>query len=105
METKLFTKNDNSFICEHCGKEVQPLKYTSRNHCPYCIRSIHVDDIPGDRANECQGIMNPIDVEYTQNKGFVITFKCSKCGEVKKNKMATDDDYDEILNIASHRLQ
>ena len=24
-EQKLFTKNDNSFICKNCGLEVQPL--------------------------------------------------------------------------------
>ena len=39
METKRFSKNDSGFICEHCGREVPPLGYTSRNHCPYCLWS------------------------------------------------------------------
>ena len=50
MEQKRFTKNDNGFICAHCGKEVEPLGYTSRNHCPFCLWSLHVDINPGDRA-------------------------------------------------------
>ena len=50
---KLFTKNDNSFVCENCNMIVSPLKYTSRDHCPYCLYSKHVDINPGDRLNKC----------------------------------------------------
>lgn len=39
-------KNDQNFICENCGKEVKKLKYTSRDHCPYCLYSKHVDNTP-----------------------------------------------------------
>ncbi|MBQ9791285.1 MAG: RNHCP domain-containing protein [Clostridia bacterium] len=92
-------KNDNGFICKNCGKDVPPLKYTSRNHCPYCLHSIHIDNIPGDRANTCLGIMEPIDVEPSSKKGYIITFRCKKCKEVKRNKMADDDDYDKLLSI------
>ena len=60
MEQKLFTKNDNGFICANCGFEVKPLGYTSRNHCPKCLCSLHVDVNPGDRACECHGIMRPV---------------------------------------------
>ena len=92
-------KNDTGFICQNCGKEVQPLKYTSRNHCPYCLHSIHIDNVPGDRANTCLGIMEPIDVEPSNKKGYIITFRCKKCKEVKRNKMADDDDYDTLLKL------
>ena len=54
---KLFSKNDDSFTCEHCKKEVKPLNYTSRDHCPYCLYSKHVDINPGDRSNECKGLL------------------------------------------------
>ena len=30
-----FTKIDEEFICENCGKHVPKLGYTCRNHCPY----------------------------------------------------------------------
>ena len=95
-------KNDNSFICVNCGKEVAPLGYTSRNHCPHCIHSLHVDVIPGDRKNECRGILEPIAVEDNSKKGYIITFKCKKCGFVGRNKSATDDDFSVLLEIAKN---
>lgn len=93
-------KNDNSFICVNCGKQVEKLNYTSRNHCPHCLHSLHVDIVPGDRANECKGILKPIAIEDNAKKGYVIVHKCSKCGEIKRNKSAEDDNFDEILKIA-----
>ena len=88
MEEKLFKKNDNSFICEHCGKEVLPLGYSSRDHCPFCLWSKHLDVNPGDRANECKGAMEPIRVEPDPKKGFVILHRCTKCGEIHRNRAA-----------------
>ena len=92
-----FKKLDSGFICTNCGKEVPPLKYTSRNHCPYCLCSIHVDIDPGDRANTCKGLLIPTAIEYNSKKGYIIVHKCKICGEIKKNKSA--EDYDLILNI------
>ena len=63
MEVKRFTKNDGGFICANCGAEVVPLRYTSRNHCPRCLCSLHLDVNPGDRAADCGGIMDPITAE------------------------------------------
>lgn len=97
---KNFTKNDNSFICENCGREVPPLGYTSRNHCPHCLCSIHVDVMPGDRQNTCKGLQMPIAVENNPKKGYVIVYKCSKCGAITRNKSASDDDFEKILEIA-----
>ena len=90
MEDKLFKKNDNSFVCEHCGKEVLPLGYSSRDHCPFCLWSKHLDVNPGDRANECQGLMEPIRVEPDPKKGYVIIYKCTKCGELHRNRAANE---------------
>ena len=42
----LFTEIDESFICENCGKKVEKLGYSCRNHCPYCLHSKHVDINP-----------------------------------------------------------
>ena len=63
MENKKFKMIDESFICEVCKKEVKPLGYTARDHCPYCLSSLHVDINPGDRKNECKGLLKPIGVE------------------------------------------
>ena len=88
METKRFTKNDSGFVCGHCGKEVEPLGYTSRNHCPYCLWSRHLDVLPGDRASECMGLMEPLFAEPDPKKGYVITHRCKECGELRRNKAA-----------------
>ena len=88
MEQKRFTKNDDSFICKNCGFEVKPLGYSSRNHCPKCLCSLHVDINPGDRANTCGGILRPIRVEPDPKKGYIIIHKCDKCGEEGNNKAA-----------------
>ena len=101
MKMKAFTKNDDSFVCVNCGKHVSPLKYTSRDHCPYCLMSIHVDINPGDRLNSCKGVMIPIDLEYKQSKGFVIVYKCKKCNEVHKNKVAEDDNKEMLLKVSN----
>ncbi|MBE6672878.1 MAG: RNHCP domain-containing protein [Ruminococcaceae bacterium] len=88
METKRFTKNDAGFTCLNCGKEVLPLGYTSRNHCPFCLCSLHVDELPGDRANLCRGIMDAVKAEPDPKKGYVILHRCRKCGQICRNKAA-----------------
>ncbi|MBQ0125759.1 MAG: RNHCP domain-containing protein [Clostridiales bacterium] len=99
MEQKLFKKNDSGFICKNCGYDVPPLRYTSRNHCPKCLCSLHLDINPGDRQNECQGIMDAVFAETDAKRGFVITHKCRKCGELHRNKAADDDDISLIIKL------
>ena len=101
--SKRFTEIDEEFICENCGKEVQKLGYSSRNHCPYCLHSKHVDINPGDRLEECEGILEPISVELDSKKGYVIIFRCKKCGKIRKNKAAKDDNMDLIIKLTSEQ--
>ena len=96
MENKRFTKNDNGFTCQNCGFSVLPLGRTSRNHCPKCLCSIHIDIMPGDRACKCHGIMKPISVQPDAKKGYIITHRCSKCGFVGRNKAALSDAKSEL---------
>ena len=88
MENKRFTKNDSGFICGHCKKEVPLLGYTSRNHCPYCLWSRHLDENPGDRASECKGLMEPVSAEPDAKKGYIIIHRCTECGAIRRNKAA-----------------
>ena len=96
----IMIKNDNSFICVNCGEMVEKLNYTSRNHCPHCLHSLHVDIIPGDRKNTCKGVLQPIAVETSSKKGYVIVFKCKKCGAITRNKSAEDDNFGVMLEIS-----
>ena len=104
MESRKFSSNDNSFICENCKKEVSKLGYSSRNHCPYCLHSKHVDINPGDRAEECQGLMEPIKVEISSKKGYVIVFRCKKCGAIRRCKAATDDDINLLIKYTANEI-
>ena len=99
---KRFNELDEGFICEHCGKEVNPLGYTSRDHCPYCLYSKHVDINPGDRQNTCLGLLKPIDIEKYKDT-YKIIYKCEKCHQEHKNIIAKDDDYNTILSISSNK--
>lgn len=95
----MFVKNDESFTCVNCGKTVEKLKYTSRDHCKFCLYSLHVDIEPGDRKNSCKGLLIPINVIDTSKKGKVIIYKCKKCGKEIRNIVASDDNQEEIFNI------
>lgn len=64
------------------------MESSSRNHCPFCLCSLHVDENPGDRANECRGIMDAVKVETDAKKGYIILHKCRKCGQIKRNRAA-----------------
>ena len=99
---KNFSKLDEAFICENCGKEVMPLGYTSRDHCPYCLYSKHVDINPGDRLNKCKGLLIPIDIEKFKDS-YKIIYKCNKCNKLHKNIIAKDDDINEIIKLSTKK--
>lgn len=99
---KQFNMIDESFTCENCGKLVPKLQYTARDHCPYCLYSKHVDINPGDRANLCQGLLKPIDIEKFKNT-YKIIYECTKCHQQKKNIMANDDNINKIIEISSKK--
>ncbi|PID84292.1 hypothetical protein CSB09_01805 [Candidatus Gracilibacteria bacterium] len=86
---------NETFECLHCGNRVLPhTQGSARNHCPYCLYSLHLDeDIPGDRASLCHGMMKPIDFTYKKKKGDMILHECQKCGKTILNKVAPDDDF------------
>lgn len=96
---KQFIKKDEEFICINCRKEVIPLGYTSRNHCPNCLYSLHVDVFPGDRQNQCKGMLKPVGIEKHKDS-FKIIHKCLKCGDLIKNIKAEDDDYNLIISLS-----
>ena len=109
METKRFQKNDAGFIRKNCGEEVLPLGYTSRNHCPFCLYSLHVDVNPGDRANECGGPLRPVRAEPDPKRGYVIVHRCEKCGGTSRCRAAHEakvqpDDIRKIIKLTAGAL-
>lgn len=100
MDKKRFTMIDEDFICLNCGKTIKKLGYTARDHCPYCLCSIHVDNNPGDRECTCSGLMKPIGIKKNKKNLYQIVYKCQKCGAIKNNIQALDDDINEIIRIS-----
>ena len=100
-----FVEIDEEFICENCRKDVPKLNYTSRDHCPYCLYAKHVDINPGDRAENCHGMLEPIGIENNPKKGYVIIYKCKKCGAIRKNIAAKDDNMKLIIKVSSNPVK
>ncbi len=103
MDLKRFKMIDEDFTCVVCGFKVKALGYSARDHCPNCLCSLHVDNNPGDRENKCLGILKPIDVEKNKKDTFKIVYRCQKCGEIKKNKAARDDNYEVLLEVMKNK--
>lgn len=95
---KKFQRTIENFVCENCGFEVLGNGYT--DHCPKCLYSKHVDINPGDRMNECRGLMKPVDFEIKHGK-YVVIYECLKCGEIHRVKASDNDDLGKILELNS----
>ncbi len=98
----------DEFKCENCGKLVALSNFMgtkNRNHCPFCLWSKHVDlTEAGDRKASCKGKMKPIGLTFKQinkaEKGeLMLIHQCVDCGKISINRIAGDDNPDEILKI------
>jgi len=97
--TKRFTRRQEDFTCEHCGTQVTGDGYT--NHCPSCLYSKHVDNDPGDRENQCGGLMEPTSIEG-KSDSYIITHHCTRCKVTKRNRASKNDSFEAILQIAQN---
>jgi len=96
-------EENTGFRCVACGADVVPLTNGSyRNHCPFCLVSLHVDDEPGDRASHCTGSMDAVAIVRTK-KGWQLIHRCRRCGKQRTNRSAVDtdqpDDIDAIIRL------
>jgi hypothetical protein len=93
---------NEGFKCANCKRTVGPHEGGScRNHCPYCLFSLHVDkDVPGDRLSECQGLMAPTGAELNKKKGPRLFHVCKSCGQKVVNRCAPDDDWELVCRIS-----
>ncbi len=111
MDKKLYRRDkqrsknkgvEKQFICRYCGRsvstEVPGTNY--RNHCPWCLRSVHLDKGVGDRSSSCQGIMEPIAVSVKGRGEWVLIHQCSGCGALRANRIAGDDNELALLSLA-----
>ncbi len=99
---KKFQRRIEDFECENCGVFVKGDGYT--NHCPECLFSKHVDINPGDRSNECGGLMKPIDVFLKKQEWFLVQ-ECQKCREVMNIKVQEEDNLKVIEKIVAEKVK
>jgi len=106
-----------TFVCGHCGKEVtsnESIGTHQRNHCPFCLWSKHVDEVPGDRKSDCFGVMMPIALTFKEEgvdkygkkrQGeIMLVHECTKCHKISYNRLAGDDDEKAIMKIYEDSL-
>lgn len=97
-------RRDEAFTCAHCGADIAPHGRTARDHCPRCLRSLHVDVVPGDRAASCGGVLDPVGAEQSGG-AWRIRYRCRICGAERVNQAILDgddpDDWGAITRLAS----
>lgn len=97
----------DAFTCKVCGRLCTPENAGSqhRNHCPNCLSSLHVDVEPGDRASDCRrhhggrwlyGCAGAV-------SGPII-HRCRRCGALRSNRAAADDNPMKLMSIAMRPL-
>jgi hypothetical protein len=58
---------------------------------------VHVDDVPGDRASDCHGVMDAVGVVRTK-KGWQIVHLCRTCGLERVNRVAFETRQPDVLD-------
>lgn len=97
---------EDPFVCVHCGRFVPGDAFGTnhRNHCPYCLWSRHVDWRPGDRRASCRGEMAPLAVSVKRNGEWMLIHRCEKCGALRNNRIAGDDNELLLMSLAAMPL-
>ncbi|MFJ4686628.1 RNHCP domain-containing protein [Streptomyces sp. NPDC091377] len=98
----------NDFRCVACRLDVSADApgTAHRNHCPYCLASLHVDRrIPGDRASQCRGRMEALGMSVRPDGEWMIIHQCRTCGELSANRIAGDDNALSLVRLAVRPLK
>ena len=95
-----------AFLCAHCHNTVPGSApgTVHRNHCPHCLWSLHVDLKTGDRRSACRGSMEPVAVGIQANGEWSIVHRCARCGMVRMNRIAGDDNEVLLVSMALRPL-
>lgn len=89
---------NEGFICVHCQADIIKSRGKIRDHCPLCLRGVHLDIIPGDRASKCHGKL--VVIAFTLDHGSVrIQYKCMRCTHQYQVDAHPDDQVPLSLSI------
>ncbi|MFH1840768.1 MAG: RNHCP domain-containing protein [Candidatus Shapirobacteria bacterium] len=99
------------FTCHQCQRWVAINKLMGtryRNHCPFCLFSQHIK-LP------CHGLMKPLALTFKKEgedkygqprQGeLMLVHQCQKCFLTSINRLAADDDPQEVLRLFDRSLK
>ena len=95
-----------SFRCQHCSREVSSAAWgtSHRNHCPWCLWSVHKDEQVGDRRSACGGGMEPIAIWVRDRSEWALVHRCGTCHTLRVNRIAGDDYEPALLSLAARPM-
>lgn len=96
---------DGGFQCAYCGEKVPAGGAMVRDHCHLCLRGLHVDQTPGDRAADCGGILHPVAMELAGRAGVIIHYRCDACGHRWRGRAHPEDAIPPSLNPSDIDVQ
>ena len=101
LKGHLLNHPTDAFLYAHCGTTVlgEAQGTQQRNHCPRCLRSLHVDITVGDRRSLCMGVMDPISVWARRGAEVALLHRCQRCGVIRSNRIAGDDDPEPLRDL------
>jgi len=63
-----------------------------------------VDLRPGDRRAGCRGDMEPIGIWIKADGEWAVIHRCTRCGMLRANRIAGDDDEVSLFSLAARPL-
>jgi hypothetical protein len=109
---------EDGFRCLHCGVFITADPAVSgvrnRNHCPYCLRSRHLDLFEaGDRLAACKSTMEPVALTFKRSRNkyvcrdtgeLMLVHQCQGCGKISLNRIAADDVAETLMEVYENSL-
>ena len=94
------TRRDAAFRCAWCAALVEAGGGRVRDHCPRCLRGLHVDVVPGDRAADCGAVLEPVAMRLAGRDGVLVSWRCVACGHSYEGRAHPDDQLPATLDVA-----
>ncbi|MFO0006801.1 MAG: RNHCP domain-containing protein [bacterium] len=69
-----------------------------RDHCPWCLRGLHVDVVPGDRAADCGGVLDPYAIER-RPPDVLLRLRCRACAHTFTVRAHPEDRVPPSLDV------
>lgn len=95
-----------TFDCVRCGLTVSELgpHDRTRNHCPSCLHSRHIQDHIEGGPSDCRSRMTPISIAVLRNGDWMVIHRCTRCDELTSSPICPDDNQLILMRMAVRPL-